>query len=94
MTGNPHAFDYGTTEGNILYQVIQVDLEMRHISVETSDIFSAYKRQKSYLLAGIMIDDISNYALLYNVHAIKKDGSLHKGIEGFYEEKNILYKLE
>lgn len=90
MTGNPHAFDYGTTEGNILYQVIQVDLEMRHISVETSDIFSAYKRQKSYLLAGIMIDDISNYALLYNVHAIKKDGSLHKGIEGFYEEKNIV----
>ena len=37
-----------------------------------------------------MIDDISNYALLYNVHAIKKDGSLHKGIEGFYEEKNIV----
>ena len=90
MTGNPHAFDNGTTEGNILYQVIQIDLEMRHINVETSDIFPAYKRQKSYLLSGIMIDDISNYALLYNVHAIKKDGMSHKGIEGFFEEKNIV----
>lgn len=89
-TGNPHSFDKGTTQGNILYQVIQKDLEKRCIIVEASDIFPAYKRLKSYLLAGIMIDDISNYALLYNIHAIKKDGSLHEGIEGFAKENNIV----
>ena len=33
-----------------------------------------------------MIDDISNYTMIYNVHAYKKDGSVHSGIEGFYEE--------
>ena len=90
LTGNPHAFDHGTTEGKLLYQVIQKDLVKREIQVEASKIFPAYQRQKSFLLSGILIDDISNYALLSNVHAIKKDGSLHKGIEGFCEEKNMV----
>ena len=53
-------------------------------------MFPAYKRQKSYLLAGILIDDISNYALLYNVHAIKKNGELHRGMDGFCQEKNMV----
>lgn len=41
------------------------------------------------MLAGIMIDAISNYTMIYNVHAYKKDGTVHSGIEGFYEEKEI-----
>ena len=90
LTGNPHAFDHGTTEGNLLYQVIQMDLKQRDIQVEASKIFPAYRRQKSFLLSGILIDDISNYALLSNVHAIKKDGGLHQGMEGFCEEKNMV----
>lgn len=90
LTGNPHAFDHGTADGNFLYQIIQMDLEIRGITVETSDIFPAYKRQKSYLLAGIMLDDVSNYAMLYQVQAVKKDGGLHKGIEGFAEEQHIV----
>ena len=90
LTGNPHAFDHGTTEGTFLYQVIQMDLEVRGITVESSDIFPAYKRQKSYLMAGIMLDDISNYAMLYRGQAIKRDGSLHKGMKGFEEEHHIV----
>ena len=62
MTGNPHAFDNGTVAGNFLYQMIQMDMEIRKIKIESSEIFPAYKRQKSYLTAGIMLDDISNYA--------------------------------
>ncbi len=90
LTGNPHAFDSGTKEGGMLYQVILIDLINRGMQVETSELFPAYKRQKSYFLAGIMIDDISNYAMLYNIHAYKPDGSIHKGIEGFFEEKDIV----
>ena len=90
LTGNPHAFDQGTTEGALLYQVIQMDLEVRGITVESSDIFPAYKRQKSYLTAGIMLDDISNYAMLFRVQAVKSDGSLHKGMEGFAAEDHIV----
>ena len=81
---------YRTAEGKILYRVIQMDLGQRGIQVETLEMFPAYKRQKSYLLAGILIDDISNYALLYNVHAIKKNGELHRGMDGFCQEKNMV----
>ena len=90
LTGNPHAFDNGTTAGNFLYQIIQMDLEIREIKIESSEIFPAYKRQKSYLTAGIMLDDISNYAMLYQVQAVKKDGNLHKGMEGFVSEQHIV----
>lgn len=90
ITGNPHAFDYGTTGGTFLYQMIQMDLKMRKIEITSSELFSAYKRQKSYLTEGIMLDDISNYAMLYQIQAVKKDGSLHKGICGFYEEHQIV----
>ena len=90
LTGNPHAFDNGTAAGNFLYQIIQMDLEIREIKIESSEIFLAYKRQKSYLMAGIMLDDISNYAMLYQVQAVKKDGNLHKGMEGFASEQHIV----
>ena len=56
LTGNPHAFDNGTAAGNFLYQMIQMDLEIRKIKIECSEIFPAYKRQKSYLMAGIVLD--------------------------------------
>lgn len=88
LTGNPHAFDNGTAAGNFLYQIIQMDLEIRAIKIESSEIFPAYKRQKSYLTAGIMLDDIS--AMLYQVQAIKKDGILHKGMDGFVKEQHIV----
>lgn len=90
ISGNPHAFDMGTTEGNILYQVILISLEQRGLVVESSDLFPAYKRQKSYLLAGILIDDISNYAILYQVKAKKRDGFEHQGMSGFFTEKNMV----
>ncbi len=90
LTGNPHAFDNGTAEGNFLYQIIQMDMEIRGIKIEASEIFPAYKRQKSYLTAGIMLDDISNYAMLYQVQAVKKDGSFHQGMEGFVREQHIV----
>ena len=90
ITGNPHAFDAETSEGKILYQIIEIDLESRNQQIEDSKLFPAYKKQKSYLLAGILINDISNYAMLYHVQALKKDGTLHEGIEGFFREKDIL----
>lgn len=90
LTGNPHAFDNGTMEGNFLYQMIQMDLKVREITIESSETFPAYKRQKSYLMAGIMLDDISNYAMLYQVQAVKKDGNLHRGMEGFAREQHIV----
>ena len=67
-----------------------MDMESRSIKIEASEIFPAYKRQKSYLMAGIMLDDISNYAMLYQVQAVKKDGSIHQGMAGFAREQHIV----
>ena len=44
----------------------------------------------TYLLAGIMLDDVSNYTMLYQVQAVKKDGTYHKGMAGFAKEQHIV----
>lgn len=90
LTGNPHAFDAGTAGGKLLYQVIQRDLELRSIAICGTGAFPAYRRQKSYLAAGVLLDDVSNYAMLCNVHAVKKDGTLHQGMEGFFREDDMI----
>ena len=90
ITGNPHAFDMGTEGGKLLNALIQSDLWLRGIQVSGSEVFHSYKRQKSYLETGIMIDDISNYAMLSGVHAYNRDGSLHSGMEGFYTERDTV----
>lgn len=90
ITGNPHAFDNGQPGGRLLKELIHLDLCHRQIDVKTSNAFAAFKRQKSYLLAGILIDDISNYTLLYGVHAQKSDGADHVGMNGFAKEKECV----
>lgn len=90
ITGNPHAFDSGTPGGNLLRQMVESDLRYRNIEVKQSTVFSAFKRQKSYLSTGIMIDDVSNYAMLYGIRAVKKDGCYHAGIDGFMHEQDIV----
>lgn len=90
ITGNPHAFDNGSSGGNLLRQMVELDLKYRGIQVKQSAVFSAFRRQKSYLSTGIMIDDVSNYAMLYGIRAIKKDGCYHAGIDGFMHEQDIV----
>lgn len=90
ITGNPHAFDNGSSGGNLLRQMVDLDLKYRGIEVKQSAVFSAFRRQKSYLSTGIMIDDVSNYAMLYGIRAIKKDGCYHAGIDGFMYEQDIV----
>lgn len=90
LTGNPHAFDYGTTEGALLYQIIQMDLNKRNVCVTGTPLFPRYKQQRCYLAAGILLDDVSNYAMLYNVQAIKQDEEMHQGIAGFLQENDMV----
>lgn len=90
MTGNPHAFDVGTAGGELLKQLCELDLRQRKITVNDSRGFSAYKRQRSLLSVGILIDHVSNYAMLCGVRVRKKDGTMHKGMEGFLEESDMV----
>lgn len=90
LTGNPHTFDRGTEGGSFLYKIIEKDLEQRGIFVEKTALFQAYKRQRTYLAVGIMVDDLSNYALLYQVQAKKKNGEEHFGMKGFCQEQDVV----
>lgn len=90
ITGNPHAFDNGSSGGNLLRQMVDLDLKYRGIEVKQPEVFSAFRRHKSYLSTGIMIDDVSNYATIYGIRALKKDGCYHAGIDGFMHEQDIV----
>ncbi len=90
LTGNPHAFDKETAEGNFFYQLIQKELEYHNMLPEHSEIFPAFFRQQCYLKEGILIDDVSNYAMLSGIRAEKNNGKNHKGLQGFYEEGDMV----
>lgn len=90
ITGNPHAFDRGTSDGQLLDQVIRLDLALRDRTVTANEVFPSYQRQRSWLEAGIMVDDVSNYTMLCGVRAKKADGRHHAGFDGFWKERDIL----
>lgn len=48
--------------------------------------FPAFRKQRMYLKAGILRDDVSNYALAAGVRAMDRSGKFHAGMEGFLEE--------
>lgn len=87
MTGNPHAFDDGERDGQFLRLLIQWDTAYRGIRIKSTDIFPALQKQKSYLAAGILRDDISNYVLISGIRAWKSQERIHEGMEGFYLER-------
>lgn len=91
ITGNPHAFDDGTKDGK--YLELLVRWYVRHLNPENESSslakgteFPAYRKQRLYLRAGILRDDVSNYALAAGVRAEDREGKLHAGMEGFFEE--------
>lgn len=88
ITGNPHAFDDGTKEGQFLGLLVEWDMKQREMTVEMSEMFPALQRQRRYLAVGILRDDISNYVMLSGVRAWKKGGEIHSGMEGFIHEGN------
>ena len=93
VTGNPHAFDDGSREGQLLWQLIRWEAGKGKRDIPDSsgrgEIFPAMKKQRLYLEAGILRDDISNYAMVCGLRAWKKDGSLHQGMEGFFQEGDM-----
>ena len=91
ITGNPHAFDDGTKDGKYLellvrWYVRHLNLESESSSLEKWAEFPAYRKQRLYLRAGILRDDVSNYALAAGVRAEDRERKLHAGMEGFFEE--------
>lgn len=83
VTGNPHYFDEGNEANPLLSAGIQMLLGQQPITAGDG-VFPAFVKQKLFLNAGILKDDISNYTVAYGLHAWKADGSVHDGIEGYW----------
>ncbi len=86
MTGNPHAFDEGTKEGQFLDSLISWDLEKRKRLETAPNPYFSFEKQRKGLAVGILRDDISNYVMISGIRTKKKNGKIHLGIEGFFNE--------
>lgn len=91
ITGNPHAFDRGSRDGRLLYLIVRRTAQRRSVMTAKSHIFPALKRQREYLEAGILMDDVSNYAMISGVRVRKKDGTVHSGMEGFLKDGDMVH---
>ena len=48
--------------------------------------FPAFRKQRLFLKAGLLLDDVSNYALAAGIRAQSRRGKIHAGMDGFLEE--------
>ncbi|KIR02119.1 hypothetical protein P261_00933 [Lachnospiraceae bacterium TWA4] len=86
VTGNPHAFDEGSSENSLLCSIIEWKMKIKR---EQGDSSLLYK-QRLYLSVGLLKDDVSNYVMVSGLHAWKKDGKIHQGMEGFFNEQDLV----
>lgn len=90
-TGNPHFFDLKTSASKLLLNYIEYFLESQNSYVldkNGTDCLSGIEYTENLLYSvGILKDNVSNTCLVYGLHGVKKDGSIHKGIEGAFIEK-------
>lgn len=83
VTGNPHFFDSNTTAEMFLFDFISY-----HFHTQNEEGLSDIEyRNQQYYAAGIIRDDLSNYVIVYGIHAKDNDCILHSGIEGFFDKK-------
>ena len=93
VTGNPHAFYDGTKDGKYLEMLVKWYLQKVGGEIAPEEdrdkkdgVFPAFRKQSLYLQAGILRDDVSNYAMAAGIRAEDQYGKFHMGMEGFLEE--------
>lgn len=83
LFGDPHRLDRGTRDAHLLQLLLQW-LEIQWgVEVDEMNSIPSLRRQARYLSVGILLDDVSNYAMLCGVGAVGRDGQFHAGMEGF-----------
>mgnify|MGYP004651434651 FL=1 len=83
LSGDPHRLDAGTRNAHLLQLLLQWLEGQRGVEADEMNSIPSLRRQARYLAAGILLDDVSNYAMLCGVEAIGRDGLVHAGMAGF-----------
>lgn len=90
-TENPHFFDLRTSACKLLLSFIEYLLENKNFcefNIGDTDGLSGIEYTENLLYSvGILKDNVSNTCLVYGLHGVKKDGSIHKGMEGAFIER-------
>ena len=83
VTGNPHYFDVGTAAEKLLGAYLE--------TVTPPELFEglsgAERKNQLFYQAGLLKDDLSNEILAYGIRGLRRDGTLHAGLEGFFRER-------
>ena len=82
LFGDPHRLDPGTRDAHLLQLLLQWLEIQRGVEADEMNSIPSLRRQARYLSAGILLDDVSNYAMLCGVEAIGRDGLVHAGMAG------------
>lgn len=83
LSGDPHRLDAGTRDAHLLQLLLQWLEIQRGVETDEMNSIPSLRRQARYLSAGILLDDVSNYAMLCGVEAVGQDGQVHAGMAGF-----------
>lgn len=87
VTGDPHYFDRGGENLNVLFCAITFYTAKHVPSFQVSKgvfLSRAEQSQELLLAAGILRDDISNNTICYGIRAFSRSHREHGGIEGFF----------
>lgn len=87
---NPHAFDEKMEYGKFLLQLLIWESERQQGLIWEGLIFASLEKQRLYLNAGILRDDISNYIVISGIEAVKLNGEIHQGMAGFFAEADTV----
>ena len=86
LSGDPHRLDAGTRDAHLLQLLLQWLEVLRGVETDEINSIPSLRRQARYLSAGILLDDVSNYAMLCGMEAVGRDGLVHAGMAGFAAE--------
>ncbi|MDL2250584.1 TIGR02679 family protein [Lachnospiraceae bacterium OttesenSCG-928-J05] len=81
---DPHTFDYGHLESNILLYIIAFYLETARFEKGRTSLI---RDLELYSKVGLGRDDILNNTTVYGLSCIQKGGHEHAGCRGYLEEK-------
>lgn len=84
-TGNPHYYDEGTIGDKFLTAFLK-EYAGEPCNADR-ELTRAERKNRLLYEAGILKDDLSNDTLVYGIHALRSDGRMHEGIEGFCRMK-------
>lgn len=94
LTGNPHFFDVGTQAYRLLSVLMEAYMAEHPLDQNIWELgdsqYKVERRMELMFHVGLLTDVISNRTVAYGIHLRRNTGELHRGIEGFCEERQPL----